>query len=58
MHSPSNLKTRRRVYSSLRFVRVEPLRVAEEDLNAARMLSMMGADNLEVSIIGSAYAIC
>ena len=37
------------MYSGLEFVRVEPLRIAEQDLNASRMLSMMGADNLEVS---------
>ncbi|KIM21769.1 hypothetical protein M408DRAFT_29280 [Serendipita vermifera MAFF 305830] len=45
--SPSNLKTRRRIYSGLKYVRVEPLRIVEQDLNAARMLSMMGAENLE-----------
>lgn len=45
--SPSNLNTRRRVYSSLTHVKVEPLRISETDLNASRMLSMMGADNLE-----------
>lgn len=52
MRSPSNIQTRRRVYSSLKYVTVEPLRVAEEDLNAPRMLSMMGADNLEVMSSG------
>lgn len=45
--SPSNLKARKRVYSDLKFVQVEALRIAEADLNATRMLSMMGADNLE-----------
>jgi len=46
--SPSNLQTRRRVYSGLKYVHVEPLRIMEGDLNASRMLSMMGAESLEV----------
>ncbi|KAG8782690.1 hypothetical protein FRC19_007403 [Serendipita sp. 401] len=45
--SPSNLQTRKRVYSSLKYVDVKALRIVENDLNASRMLSMMGADNLE-----------
>ncbi|KAG8831139.1 hypothetical protein FRC17_003588, partial [Serendipita sp. 399] len=45
--SPSNLRTRSKVYSGLKHVQVKALRIAEEDLNASRMLSMMGADNLE-----------
>lgn len=48
LYSPSNLKGRRVVYEQLKHIRVESLRIAEKDLNAARMLSMMGADDLEV----------
>ncbi|KAG8816895.1 hypothetical protein FRC19_011719 [Serendipita sp. 401] len=45
--SPSNLQTRKRVYSGLKYVKVKALKIAEKDLNSSRMLSMMGADNLE-----------
>ncbi|PVF91524.1 hypothetical protein CPB86DRAFT_770568 [Serendipita vermifera] len=45
--SPSNLNTRKKVYSNLEYVKVEALRISEKDLNASRMLCMMGADNLE-----------
>jgi hypothetical protein len=38
------------VYKGLRYVQVEALRIAEEDINAARMLSMMGADDIEVQM--------
>jgi hypothetical protein len=38
------------VYKGLKYVHVEALRIAEEDINAARMLSMMGADDLEVEM--------
>ncbi|KAG8841033.1 hypothetical protein FRB91_005426 [Serendipita sp. 411] len=46
---PSNLQTRKRVYSGLKYVSVKALKIAEKDLNASRMLSMMGADNLEAA---------
>jgi len=36
------------VYKGLRHVHIEALRIAEKDINAGRMLSMMGADDLEV----------
>ncbi|PVF93461.1 hypothetical protein CPB86DRAFT_801212 [Serendipita vermifera] len=45
--SPTSLKKRRTVYEDLKHVKVEPLRIAEKEMNAARMLSMMGADNLD-----------
>ncbi|PVF92780.1 hypothetical protein CPB86DRAFT_716798 [Serendipita vermifera] len=45
--SPSNLNTRKKVYSNLKYVKVEALHISEKDLNASRMLCMMGADNLE-----------
>lgn len=48
---PSNLNRRRAVYKELKYVQVLPLRIAESDLNAARMLSLMGATNLEVCSI-------
>lgn len=38
----------RAAYSSLPNIRVEPLRLAEHDLNATRMLSMMGCDDIDV----------
>ncbi|KAG8794900.1 hypothetical protein FRC17_008216 [Serendipita sp. 399] len=46
--SPNNWEQRRGVYAHLEHVRVEPLRIAESDLNAPRMLSMMGVDGSEV----------
>lgn len=45
--SPTSLQRRRKVYQNLPHVRVEALRIAEKELNASRMLCMMGADNLE-----------
>ena len=45
---PSNLKTRKAVYKGLKHVHVEALRIAEKDINAGRMLSMMGMDDIEV----------
>ncbi|KAG8764562.1 hypothetical protein FRC15_007546 [Serendipita sp. 397] len=45
--SPKNQEQRKEVYSHLKHVRVEPLKLAEGDLNAKRMLSMMGWDDQE-----------
>ncbi|KAJ7041472.1 hypothetical protein C8F04DRAFT_994581 [Mycena alexandri] len=45
--SPSNVNRRRRAYSGLSQVRVEPLSLSEKDLTADRMLALMGCDDLE-----------
>ncbi|KAJ7773964.1 hypothetical protein B0H16DRAFT_1510550 [Mycena metata] len=45
--SPSNVSRRRRAYSALSQVRVEPLSLSEKDLTADRMLALMGCDDLE-----------
>ncbi|KAJ7449422.1 hypothetical protein B0H11DRAFT_2078649 [Mycena galericulata] len=45
--SPSNVNRRRRAYSSLAHVRVEPLYLSERDLTVDRMLAIMGCDNLD-----------
>jgi len=45
---PSNLKTRRNVYAELPGVDVQPLYLSEGNLNAGRMLTMMGCDDIEV----------
>ncbi|KAG8838023.1 hypothetical protein FRB91_007811, partial [Serendipita sp. 411] len=47
--SPNNKEQRMKVYSHLKHVRVESLRIAERDLNAERMLSMMGVDSQETT---------
>ncbi|KAG8749489.1 hypothetical protein FRC14_001329 [Serendipita sp. 396] len=47
--SPSILQNRKRVYSGLKYVSVKALKIAEKDLNASRMLSMMDVDNLEAA---------
>ena len=45
---PSNVTRRRRAYATLPHVHVEPLYFSEKDLNADRMLAIMGCDNTEV----------
>lgn len=45
--SPSQLKTMRAVYASLRNVSVEPLHIAEDELDAAAFLSMMAVGTSE-----------
>jgi len=45
------LNKRKAVYKELKYVQVLPLKIAESDLNAARMLSLMGATNLEVCAV-------
>lgn len=47
-HRPSNLKERKRIYSALPRVTVQPLRIAESDLDVSRILTLMGADDLDV----------
>lgn len=50
-YRPSNLTERKRVYSVLPNVKVKPLRIAESDLDVSRILTLMGADDLEVCAI-------
>ena len=48
MYRPSNLKERKRIYSVLPKVKVQPLQIAEKDLDVSRIVTLMGADVLEV----------
>jgi hypothetical protein len=50
MYRPSNLMERKRIYSILPRVRVKPLQIAERDLDVSRILTLMGADNLDVCV--------
>ena len=50
-YRPSNLKERKRVYSVLPKVEMQPLQIAESDLDVSLILTLMGADDLEVRVI-------
>ena len=42
---------RKHAYSALPNVKVQPLRIAESDLDVSRIPTLMGADNLEVCLV-------
>ena len=50
-YRPSNLIERKRIYGVLPKVRVQPLQIAERDLDVSRILTLMGADDMEVCLI-------